>query len=505
MNPKKLIFIGALVASLVVSGFLQRRLNRDRETMGITRTTVISNAPPVLAFTTVALGAFRGLIANALWIRTTELQEDGKYFEAVQLADWITKLQPHSDAPWIFQAWNMAYNISVKFPDPNDRWLWVQRGIELLRDEGLKYNPNKALMYRELAWFYQHKMGANLDDAHRVYKGQWAALMNTVLPGGHPDYATLLDPKTPEQLAQVKELVDKFKLDPRMMQKVDQTYGPLDWRLPETHAIYWAMVGIENSPDQDKMPLRRTIYQPMLASLHHGRVLTNRLTGTYDLRPNLAMIPNASKAYEDALAAEPEQNHDNISRAHRNFLKDAVYFLYANNLEAEAKRWFNYLKQRFGVGPQSGIDPDATMESFALGKIEEDANETSRDRVTQALQGLLSRSYFNLASGDDDQGIGLEKIAQRLHSVYTAKTSNPGSKERVALPPLSEMKREVLLELLRPDPEVNPEFQQQLRTRLNLPSDFGIPATNAPAAGAVSPAPVAPTPAPASAPAVPKP
>ena len=90
MNPKKIIFIGALVASLVVSGFLQRRLNRDRETMGITRTTVISNAPPVLAFTTVALGAFRGLIANALWIRTTELQEDGKYFEAVQLADHQT-------------------------------------------------------------------------------------------------------------------------------------------------------------------------------------------------------------------------------------------------------------------------------------------------------------------------------------------------------------------------------------------------------------------------------
>lgn len=482
MNAKKLIFTVALVLSLVASAFIQRHLNHEREELGITRTTVISNAPPVLAFTTVALGAFRGLIANALWIRTTELQEEGKYFEAVQLADWITKLQPHSDAPWIFQAWNMAYNISVKFPDPNDRWLWVQRGIELLRDEGLKYNPNKALMYRELAWFFQHKMGANLDDAHLVYKGQWAVLMNKVLPGGHPDYAVLMDPKTPEQQAQVKELVEKFKLDPRMMQKVDQTYGPLDWRLPETHAIYWAMVGIENSPDQDKMPLRRTVYQPMLASLHHGRVLTNQLTGGYDLRPNLAMIPNASKAYEDAIAAETPQNLDHIGRAHRNFLKDAVYFLYANNKEADARRWFNYLKDRFGVGPQSGIDPDATMESFALGKIEEDANETSRDRVTQALQGLLSRSFYNLAAGDDDQGIGLEKIAQRLHAVYGEKTKNPGSKNRVALPPLGDMKREVLLELLRPDPEVNPEFQQQLRTRLSLPADFGIPATNAPAA-----------------------
>ncbi|MBX3732335.1 MAG: hypothetical protein KF791_07040 [Verrucomicrobiae bacterium] len=489
MNAKKGLLIGLVALSLVASGFLQRGLNREREALGITRTTVISNAPPVLAFTTVALGAFRGLIANALWIRTTELQEEGKYFEAVQLADWITKLQPHSDAPWIFQAWNMAYNISVKFPDPFDRWLWVQRGIELLRDEGLKYNPNRALMYRELAWLFQHKMGANLDDAHRVYKAQWATMMNEILPGGHPDYPALLDPQTPEQQAQVQELVERFKLDPRVMQEVDRTYGPLDWRLPETHAIYWAMVGIENSPEQDKMPLRRTIYQPMLASLHHGRVLTNRITGTYDLRPNLDMIPNASKAYEDAIAAEPEHNHEHIGRAHRNFLKDAVYFLYANNREAEARRWFNYLRQRFGVGPQSGLDPDDTMESFALGKIEEDANETSRDRVTQALQGLLTRAFYNMAVGDDDQGLGLERIAQRLHDVYTAKTTHPSSKDRISLPPMSEVKREVLLELLRPDPEVNPEFQEQLRTRLNLPADFGVPATNAVPAAAGAPAP----------------
>lgn len=479
MNAKRFLLIGAIVVSLGASGFLQRGLNRDREAMGITRTTVISNAPPVLAFTTVALGAFRGLIANALWIRATEMQEEGKYFEAVQLADWITKLQPHSDAPWIFQAWNMAYNISVKFPDPNDRWLWVQRGIELLRDDGLKYNPNKALMYRELAWFFQHKMGANLDDAHLVYKGQWAARMNALIPGGRPDYPVLLDPKTPEQKAVVKELVEKYKLDPRMMQRVDATYGPLDWRLPETHAIYWAMVGIDNSPAQDKMPLRRAIYQPMLASLHHGRVVTNRLTGTFDLRPNLEMIPNALKAYEDALAAEPESNRDNIARANRNFLKDAVYFLYANNREADARRWFNYIRDKFGIGPQSGIDPDATMESFAIGKVEEDANETSRDRVTQALQGLLSRSYYNLAVGEEDLGIGLERIAQKIYDVYRAKTLHPASKDRVALPALSEIKREVLLEMLTPDAGVNPEFQAQLRARLNLPADFGIPATNA--------------------------
>ena len=52
----------------------------------------------------------------------------------VQLSDWITKMQPHFVAVWVHQAWNLSYNISVKFPDPNDRWFWVYRGIELLRD-----------------------------------------------------------------------------------------------------------------------------------------------------------------------------------------------------------------------------------------------------------------------------------------------------------------------------------------------------------------------------------
>ena len=71
MTAKKILFTLTLVVALVAAGFFQRGLNRDRETLGLTRTTVISNAPPVLAFTTVALGAFRGLIANALWIRRT--------------------------------------------------------------------------------------------------------------------------------------------------------------------------------------------------------------------------------------------------------------------------------------------------------------------------------------------------------------------------------------------------------------------------------------------------
>src|SRR5271155_5531171 len=113
MNPKVRIYKASLVAMAVlllcVSAQMQSLLNVERADLGLTRLTPLENAPPVLAFTSVALGGFRGLIANMLWIRANDLQNDDKYFEMVQLADWITELEPHFVAVWTVQAWNMAY------------------------------------------------------------------------------------------------------------------------------------------------------------------------------------------------------------------------------------------------------------------------------------------------------------------------------------------------------------------------------------------------------------
>src|SRR5258708_1117049 len=177
MRAKKIFLLLLAAVLLAGSGQMQKVLNRDRGQLGLTRMNALENAPPVLAFTTVALGGFRGLIANALWIRANDLQQDDKFFEAAQLADWITDLEPHFAQVWVFQGWNMAFNISVKFKDFADRWPWVSNGISLVRDRGLRYNPDNVLIYRELAWFFQMKMGQNLDDANLYYKQQWAEEM----------------------------------------------------------------------------------------------------------------------------------------------------------------------------------------------------------------------------------------------------------------------------------------------------------------------------------------
>ena len=117
MSSRAKKFIALVLAAVLIFGTsrVQQVMNRDRETLGLTHADVLEDAPPVLVFTTVALGGFRGLISNALWIRAGDLQENDKFFEAAQLADWITKLEPHFSQVWVNQAWNMSYNISVKF------------------------------------------------------------------------------------------------------------------------------------------------------------------------------------------------------------------------------------------------------------------------------------------------------------------------------------------------------------------------------------------------------
>jgi len=150
------------------------RINAQRSEMKLVMNEPLENAPPSLAFATVALGAFRGLIVDVLWIRADQLKEDGKFFDAKQLAEWITMLQPRFAKVWDFHGWNMAYNISVSIPAsrPQERWQWVRNGYELIRDKGIPANPKNIDLYRSIAWILQHKVGNVMDDCHKYYKLQ---------------------------------------------------------------------------------------------------------------------------------------------------------------------------------------------------------------------------------------------------------------------------------------------------------------------------------------------
>ena len=492
---KKILLVLLAGGLLFGSGRIQQSLNRDRETLGLTRTAALDNAPPVLAFTTVALGGFRGLISNFLWIRASDLQQDDKFFEAAQLADWITKLEPTYASVWLFQGWNMAYNISVKFKDFPDRWRWVERGIEILRDEGLRYNPTSVDIHRELAWFFQHKMGANLDDANMYYKSQWAREMKPYFGPEGTNLAQLLNPPDAAARTNAAMLVEKYKIEPAFAEQVDAQYGPFDWRLPETHAIYWGARGLDTAkknPDKvksdDLIKLRRIIYQSMLQAFHHGRIISNPFTQTYSIGPNLDLVPHVNAAYEQMMA-DDEKMHDAIGRAHRNFLRDAVYFLYENNRLADAGKWFKYLGEKYPDKPIIDTQPDSlpknlTLDEYAVAVVQIDIGETSQERVTSAVQGLLSRAYYDLVAGKEDRYENLKRLAVKVYERYAQKTSR--SSARVALPPFDVLNNTVIRQLVDPQYGVPYAARAELVTRLGLPASWLV----APATGATNSAPV---------------
>ena len=151
----------------------------------------------MLAFTTVALGGFRGLISNFLWIRANDLQQDDKFFEAAQLANWITDLEPHFSQVWAFQGWNMAYNISVKFKDFPDRWRWVEQRHRAAARRGPALQSGRRFdLPANWPGFSSTRWAQNLDDANMYYKQQWAKEMTPFFGANGTNFENLIHPQT---------------------------------------------------------------------------------------------------------------------------------------------------------------------------------------------------------------------------------------------------------------------------------------------------------------------
>lgn len=172
-----------------------------------------------------ALGGLRSIAGEIIWFRADRLQEEGRYVELAQLAHALTMSEPHTPEVWAYAAWNLAYNVSVMMPTPEDRWRWVDAAITLLRDDALKLNPESAELYRELAWMFEIKLGTDIDSAASVYRRIWR-----------------------ERVAEAEQSGDweRLGMDPARMARIELEYGLSDRGDPFYSAIYWASFKRDN-------------------------------------------------------------------------------------------------------------------------------------------------------------------------------------------------------------------------------------------------------------------
>jgi hypothetical protein len=191
--------IGLIGGTAVCGNILPRITETSQRHMLRYTDVAVDGAPPAVALGT-AIGALRGLIVDYLWIKIHLMKQKGLYYEVMADADLITKLQPRFSAVWAFHGHNMAYNISVAHNTEQERWEWVNAGIELVRNRGLRYNPNDLQLHRELAFWFAHKIEGVADDAHLYYKRELAREWHGLLGEPPFDHA--------ERIAWIKKVAD---------------------------------------------------------------------------------------------------------------------------------------------------------------------------------------------------------------------------------------------------------------------------------------------------------
>lgn len=113
---------------------------------------------PLGAAVRVSLTGSRGVALCWLWHMAIEKQMRHEWNKLDVLIKSITQLQPHFVTPWLFQSWNLAYNVSAESDKIRDKYFYISRGIELLA-EGERQNRNHPDLRFNLGWYYLNKIG----------------------------------------------------------------------------------------------------------------------------------------------------------------------------------------------------------------------------------------------------------------------------------------------------------------------------------------------------------
>ena len=128
---------------------------RDRYGLSEARLGEIDPAGATIKLATFGL---RGVAANILWEKANNYKVKKDWTNLSATLQQITRLEPHFISVWRFQAWNLSYNVSAEFDDYHERYRWVIKGVDFLR-EGIRRNEREPMLVWDVGWYITHKIG----------------------------------------------------------------------------------------------------------------------------------------------------------------------------------------------------------------------------------------------------------------------------------------------------------------------------------------------------------
>ena len=142
------------------------KLAKLREQFGLSQANLGEVDPTSEAMRLATLG-LKNVAVTLLWDRANHYKKVEDWTNLSAVLEQMTKLQPNFYSVWDFQAHNLSYNISVEFDDYHDRYSWVMKGIEFLR-QGISYNLREPRLLGRMGWFLGQKVGRS--DEKKQYR-----------------------------------------------------------------------------------------------------------------------------------------------------------------------------------------------------------------------------------------------------------------------------------------------------------------------------------------------
>jgi hypothetical protein len=159
--------------------------------------------------------------------------------------------------------------------------------------------------------------------------------MEPLCPGGRPEF---------QNPAAMARLLAATRIDSARIREMESRFGPLDWRVPETLAIYWAYQGTLAPRGRGTMLCQRILYQTLATSFFRGTPVANP-EGMCDVRlTRTSLAGPALAAFSDVLLASPT---DLMEEAASNFVHDAMLVFNAFGDTRRCDELFALLHKRY--------------------------------------------------------------------------------------------------------------------------------------------------------------
>lgn len=158
VQQRKLLYTGLILVLFTLSWGWRRYCIDDLAQRLAIREQSRGDVDLVGSVVRLGLTGSRGLVTCILWGQAIDKQKKNQWNDLEVLVRSLTKLQPHFITPWLFQSWNLAYNVSVESDRVRDKYFYVSRGVELLA-EGERQNRNHPDLRWSIGYYLQHKIG----------------------------------------------------------------------------------------------------------------------------------------------------------------------------------------------------------------------------------------------------------------------------------------------------------------------------------------------------------